>query len=169
MRRRQFEHAVTVLVLLSLSASPAPARDWSDVRPAVTTENELLNWFGPPTEVVATFPWGEWSAKWKKRPRTDFYRLRYEVGSSSSPLLVGPGGKAEEVEVTVRNGRVGSIWWRYGGPSARSAAASLRGTPEFNFRAQHPGAMGARSVDGGWITVDIGENDSVVEVRLQLK
>jgi hypothetical protein len=97
------------------------------------------------------------------------YRLRYEVGSSQSSLLVGPGGKAEEVKVTVHDGKVGSIWWRYGGPSARSAAARLRKMPEFNFRTQNPGAVGSRSVDGGWITADIGENDSVVEVRLQLK
>ena len=169
MRHRQFEYPVMALMFLLLSPAPAPARDWSDLRPAVTTEKELLSWFGPPTEVVATFPWGEWSARWKKRPLTASYRLRYEVGSSSSRLLVGPGGKAEEVEVTVHDGRVGSIWWRYGGPSARSAAASLRETPEFNFRAQNPGSVGARSVEGGWITVDIGENDSVVEVRLQLK
>ena len=169
MRHRPLACPVTAVALLLISVPPSQAHDWSRVRPAVTTERELLSWFGPPTEVVATFPWDEWSAKWKKRPRTDFYRLRYEVGSSSSPLLIGPGGKAEEVEATVHDGRVDSIWWRYGGPSARSAAASLRKTPEFTFRAQNPGAVGARSVDGGWITADIGENDSVVEVRLQLK
>jgi hypothetical protein len=158
-----------LLALLVFFASPAAARDWRDLRPAATSEKEVLDWFGPPTVAVATFPWAEWSAKWKKRPQTASYRLRYEVGSSSSPLLVGPGGRAEDVEVTIANGKVVSVWWRYGGPSARSAAARLRETPEFSFRTRELGTTGSRDVEGGWLKADIEERDTVVEITLQLK
>jgi hypothetical protein len=166
---RRWEPGALAAALVFVCASPIWPHDWTQVRPAVTTEKEVLAWFGPPTNVVASFPWGEWSATWKKRPRTDSYRLRYEAGSSSSPLLVGPGGQSEAVEVSIWKGKVQSIGWRYGGPLARSAAASLRATPDFNFRARSNGATGSRNVEGGWLTADIGENDTVVEVTLQLK
>jgi hypothetical protein len=157
------------LIVALLAASSAGAHDWNDLRPAVTTEREIVSWFGEPTAVIATFPWAQWNAKWKRRPETASYRLRYEVGSSASSLLLGPGGKAEEVEVTIRKGKLGAVRWRYGGPSARSAAAQLRGTPEFAVRPRDSGAVGARSVDGGWLAAEIGEGDSVVEITLQLK
>jgi len=75
--------------------------DWTTVRPGITTDAELVAAFGSPDEVVATFPWTEWSARWKKRPLTSRHLLRYGAQSSGSPLLVGPGGKADDVEVAI--------------------------------------------------------------------
>jgi len=62
--------------------------DWTTVRPGITTDAELVAAFGSPDEVVATFPWTEWSARWKKRPLTSRHLLRYGAQSSGSPLLV---------------------------------------------------------------------------------
>jgi hypothetical protein len=160
--------AVSTAAVLSSSADLA-GQDWTRVRPAVTTEAELLEWFGPPTNVLATFPWNEWNAKWKKRPVSLTYRLRYESGSSTSDLLVGPGGSAESVEVIVADKKVHGIRWRYGGPFAKTAAANLRASAIYEFRARNSGSVASAALDGGFVLVEIGPDDTEVEILLQLK
>jgi hypothetical protein len=147
----------------------ADAADWARIKPGVTTEAELVAAFGAPTEVVATFPWAEWSARWKKRPVTPQYVLRYRVGDSNSALLVGPGGKADDVEVDVWDRKVGGVRWHYGGPSARTAASLLRADPQMKFGAPEAMSHAGRSVEGGILWAEVGPNDSTVEVLLALK
>jgi rhodanese-related sulfurtransferase len=100
--------------------------DWRSIRPQVTTEAELVARFGAPAEVVTTFPWSEWTAKWKKRPIVSRFTLRYTIQESKSPLLDGPAGPADSVEVAMHDSKVVSVMWRYGGSSAKAAAQLLR-------------------------------------------
>jgi hypothetical protein len=165
MSARSIASVVTVLVFAGI----ADGADWTTLRPQVTTETELIAAFGPPAEVTATFPWTEWNARWKKRPRTSEYVLRYRVQDSASALLIGPAGKADEVEVAVWERRVSAVRWRYGGPSARTAASALRADPRMTFGSPESTSHAGRSVDGGFLLAEIGRNDTQVEIQLSLK
>jgi hypothetical protein len=157
-------------VVIAAVLSPALlAADWKSIRPDATSEAELIDAFGPPDEVVSTFPWAEWSAKWKKRPKSSHYILRYTVQSSKSELLVGPAGAADDAEVHIYDGVVGVVKWHYGGPSARAAAAMLRADPEVRSGPVESMSRGARETEGGWITSTVGPGDAQVEVVLALK
>jgi hypothetical protein len=160
--------AVTVVSVLGLGCA-SEAGDWSGVKPGITTEPELLATFGSPDEVVATFPWVEWSARWKKRPLSTQYLFRYRVQYSSSDLLVGPGGKADDVEVEIADRKVLAVRWHYGGPPARAAAASLRGDPEIHFQEADSVSRGSKPLPAGLLVVDIGPRNSTLQVVLQLK
>lgn len=157
------------LNLLMALAGTSETNDWSSIKIDVTTQAELIAAFGSPDEVIATFPWSEWSAIWKKRPLTSYYVLRYRKQYSSSRLLVGPGGEADDVEVTIRKGNVGSVRWHYGGPSARAAVGTLRADPAMNFGPVEGLSHGGKAVTGGSLWVEVGPGDSTVEVLLQLK
>ena len=148
---------------------PAAGADWNEIRPQVTGEPEILSKFGSPDEIVVTFPWQEWSAKWKKRPRASYYTFRYQHESPSS-LLTGPGGQADSAEVEIGDGKVMIVRWLYGGPSARAAAARIRADTTM----KPSGSEGtvqylAKEVTGGWVSVEIGPRDAEVKVTLQLK
>jgi len=162
-------HGVFTVLVALLACAALQAGDWTTIRPAVTTEAELLAAFGSPDEVVATFPWAEWSARWKKRPVAAGYVLSYQVQGSKSPLLVGPAGQADHVEVNVWQGKVGAVRWQYGGPTARAAAEVLRGDPQVRFDTADTLAHGGKPVTGGLLSVEIGPRDARVEVLLQLK
>jgi hypothetical protein len=91
-------------LLLVLSCEVATAGEWKTIKPGATSESKLIEAFGPPDEVISTFPWTEWNAKWKKRPKADHYTLRYSRYSGKaaiSALLTGPAGPAEEADVRV--------------------------------------------------------------------
>jgi hypothetical protein len=93
-----------VLVAMALVSTSTLAADWQTIRPQVTTERELISIFGAPDEVVSTYPWTEWSANWKKRPKASHYTLEYG-NASESILRVGPAGRADSVEVMVADRR----------------------------------------------------------------
>ena len=161
---------IAVFIIVLAVVEPALALEWETIQPQITKEAELLDRFGAPDEVVTFFPWSEWSAKWKKRPIATHYTLRYFSYSSKSPLLVGPGGKADSVEVKISNSKVVIVTWHYGGPSAHAAAAELRKNPDMkierNVTTISHGNMGS---PGKNIMISFGPNDSTVEVQLALK
>jgi hypothetical protein len=135
----------------------------------MTTEAELVAHFGTPDEVITTFPWSEWSAKWKKRPIVSGLTWRYTIQESKSPLLEGPGGPADSVEVDMHDSKVVSVRWRYGGASAKAAAEMLRANSSLKMG---PTAATSRAFGGSVgqaLVVEFGPNDSQVEVRLDLK
>ena len=160
--------AVAVVSAVAVSAK-TEAADWTSIRVGVTTEAEVIAAFGPPDEVVATFPWSEWSARWKIRPHTRDYLLRYRVQSSKSAVLVGPGGKADDVEIEMWDRKVGAVRWHYGGPSANAAAATLRADLEMSFSAANSVTKAVKAVSGGSLYVEVGSGDTTVQVLLQLK
>ena len=155
-------------VVVALASTLAVAADWHMIQPHVTTESELLSVFGPPDEVVSTYPWSEWSAKWKKRPNASHYTLMYR-GASGSALLVGPAGKADSVEVAISNSKVIGLTWHHGGPSAKAAAASLRADPEMAFGPNKTVFTAGKGSPGQSIYVEFGPDDSEVAVHLSLK
>jgi hypothetical protein len=166
---RLYRRVAVILLAGFAVCGIAEAADWTTIKPGVTTEAEILAAFGAPDEVAATFPWSEWSARWKKRPLTRDYLLRYRVQYSKSVLLVGPGGKADDVEVELWDRKVGAVRWHYGGPSAHAAAAALRADPQMSFGAQESISHAGKGVTGGVLWVEVGPGDSRVEVLLQLK
>jgi hypothetical protein len=142
---------------LAIGTVVQPARvraDWRVIKPAVTTQDELIATFGPPDEVVATFPWSEWSAKWKKRPISTNYTLRYLVVSRSA-LLPGPAGSADAVEVIVADKRVIAVRWIYHGPTARVAMDTIRKDPEMDLAPRESDFPSAsKPVPNGWLVVE---------------
>lgn len=165
--RTQLKVALAVVLTLG---SVGGAADWTRIKIAEMTEAEFLISFGPPDEVVVTFPWSEWSAQWKKRPVKAHYKLRYTQPSSKSSVLTGPGGKADSVEVEISGGRVRAVWWHYGGMPAREAAAAFRADPELTFGPREAASRAAKRVAGGALFVDLeGPYDSTVSVLLSLK
>jgi hypothetical protein len=162
-----------LLLIVTLVAVVAPhgvARsvDWTGIKPQTTTEAELIAAFGPPDEVIATFAWSEWSAVWKKRPVTNRYVLRYTAQVSRSALLTGPAGKADAVDVTISNKKVMSVEWTHGGLSARAAAGVVRADTQMNHSGAGSVSQSAKSVPSGWLTVDLGPNDSTDRVQLAM-
>ncbi len=148
----------------------AGAADWTKIKVVEMTEAEFLSSFGPPDEVIVTFPWSEWSAQWKKRPVKSHYKLRYTRPQSKSSVLSGPGGNADSVEVEVSSGRVRAVWWHYGGMPARNAAASFRADPALTFGPREAASSAVKAVPGGTLFVDLeGPHDSTVRVLLSLK
>jgi len=160
---------LVALIIASVLSSGVHAADWRSIKPAVTTEAELIAAFGPPDEVLSTFPWAEWSATWKKRPAVSHYTLRYTVQGSKSELLVGPGGPADDAEVHVAAGRVQAVEWHYGGPSARAAGQQLRADPTMTFGPTGSVSQASSLAPDGVIFAELGPNDTRVEVRLELK
>ena len=160
--------AAAATVLLTLVLAPEQkATDWDVIQPGITTLTELTTKFGSPDEVLAAFPWSEWSATWKKRPVSRNYIFRYT--SAASPLLKGPAGLADSVEVSIADRKVISIEWRYGGPSARKAAATVRADGQMNQGPNESVSKAAKDVPGGWLLVEMGQNDSTVRVVLEMK
>jgi hypothetical protein len=157
--------AIVPLVLLYGLAASA---DWHDIKPQVTTERELTSAFGTADEVVTTFPWSEWNAKWKIRPRVSGYTLRYNSASTSA-ILVGPAGKADSAEVDVWDSKIIAVTWHYGGPSAKTAAATLRADPQISFIAGGSVSAGGGGPIGQSIYAELGPNDTKVTVSLSLK
>lgn len=160
---------VVALILASGLLPQAHAADWRSIKPGDTSEAELITAFGPPTEVLSTLPWAEWSATWKKHPIASHYTLRYTVQGSKSQLLVGPGGPADDAEVHVAAGRVLAVVWHYGGPSARAAGQQLRADSTMIFGSSGSVSQGSSAVPNGVIFAELGANDTRVEVRLELK
>jgi hypothetical protein len=145
------------------------AADWTSIKPAHTTEKQLIAEFGAPDEIVATFPWSEWSARWKIRPRTSNYALRYRSDPAKSELLIGPGGKADSVEVDISESTVLSVTWQYGGPSARRAAEVLRSDPEMHFSSPESPSYGSKLGPNGRVFAELGADNSTVRVVYDLK
>jgi hypothetical protein len=86
-----------VPLLLCLFAAPTALADgWRSIDPSFTKESQLIAAFGPPAEVVASFPWSEWEKRGERKPGR--YTLHYRSDLADSPLLTGPGGKAREQE-----------------------------------------------------------------------
>ncbi len=115
MRECRCGSGVLAAVLFLVLCGQASAEEWRMIRPAATSEFEVLKAFGPPDEVVFTFPWAEWTADWKKRPKADRYTLRYSryAGKSVvSALLIGPAGPADGADVEISHGRVMSVVWQ---------------------------------------------------------
>jgi rhodanese-related sulfurtransferase len=143
--------------------------DWRSIRPQVTTEAELVARFGAPAEVVTTFPWSEWTAKWKKRPIVSRFTLRYTIQESKSPLLDGPAGPADSVEVAMHDSKVVSVMWRYGGSSAKAAAQLLRANSNLKMGPTETTSRAFGGSLGQSLVVEFGPNDTQVDVRLELK
>jgi hypothetical protein len=163
-----------LLLIVTVVAVAAPhgvarSADWTSIKPQTTTEAELRAAFGPPDEVIATFAWSEWSAVWKKRPVTNRYVLRYTAQLSRSALLTGFAGKADAVNVTISDKKVLSVEWTYGGPSARVAAGVVRADTQMNHDRVESGSQSSKQLTSGWLTVDLGPNDSKVRVVLEMK
>jgi hypothetical protein len=156
-------------VMIATTGGVEQSSSWTSIKPSVTTQAELIAAFGPPDQVVATFPWSEWSATWKKRPLSDWYVLKYQRPDSRSGLLHGPAGPADSVEVTIGGKKVIVVEWIYGGPSARAAAAVLRTDPQMDPVPREPGSYAAKDVPGGWVSAELGPGDSRVRVTLELK
>jgi hypothetical protein len=172
MRRETFLVRFLIVAALIQSAVVADkvwATDWAIIKPAITTESELLSTFGNPTEVRASFPWEEWSAKWKKRPKADSYILRYRRQESRSQLLVGPGGPADDVEVGIYNGKVLSVTWRYGGPSARSAIETLGGDTQLSKGPLESTYRIGKHMPHGFLSGTLASNGTQAEMRYELK
>lgn len=157
---------VLALVAMLLALAPsAHGADWRSIKPTQTSEAELIGAFGAPDDVTATFPWSEWSAKWKKRPNSSGYVFRYSAWNSQSSLLVGPGGPADDVAVDIHSRQVFAVAWHYHGPSAVAAAARLRAD-----LARNPDLLAdVRTSAAGVVWVKFAPDDSDVEVRLELK
>ena len=160
-----------LIMMISVAAPQGAAlpQDWTIIKPNVTTVAELTKVFGPPDEVVASFPWSEWSAVWKKRPVTDRYTLRYIAQASRSALLDGPAGKADSVDVVISAKRVLAVEWEYGGPSARLAATRIRGDAGMQHDTVGSLMRAAKDVPGGWLLAELSPGDSNVRVELQRK
>jgi hypothetical protein len=158
------------LLLVGIAlCSESKAAEWQAIQPARTPEKELISSFGAPQEIVVTFPWNEWSARWKVRPTSTSHVLRYRSDGPMSPLLQGPGGLASDAEVSVFNGIVHSVTWYYGGPSARAAARILRNDPSVNFTSQESPSTGGKALLYGILFIEIGRDDTSVKVHLELK
>jgi hypothetical protein len=153
-----------------LVCGASSAADWKDVKPSRTTEAELIAAFGAPDEIRATFPWSEWSARWRIRPRTTRYVLLYrpDLGAKSA-LLVGPGGSADGVEVDVSDSIVHGVTWNYGGPSARRAVEMLRADPEMRFNSPESPTYGSKLGPSGRVFAEIGSENTSVRVVYDLK
>ena len=165
-------HTLHIVMALAIGPILQPARvrtDWTVIKPAVTTQDELIAAFGRPDEVFATYPWSEWSAKWKKRPVSTNYTLRYLAVSRSS-LLPGPAGSADAVEVIVADKRVIAVRWIYHGPTARAAMDAIRNDPEMVLalrESEFPSA--SKPVPNGWLVVERLRDGGTVHVTLELK
>jgi hypothetical protein len=158
------------LSLVALVASGASrAADWKSIKPARTGEAEVIAQFGAPDEIVATFPWSEWSARWKTRPRTSQYVIRYRSDPAKSDLLRGPGGAADAAEVYLSKGTVVSVTWHYSGPSARAAAATLRADTEIQFSPPESPSYGSKALPDGRLFIEFGSEESSVRVVYDLK
>ena len=171
-RERRYSAALLAVVLFPLFCGPTSAQEWKIIRPATTSEAELIKAFGPPDEVISTFPWAEWSAKWKKRPKAHRYTLRYSRyadKSEASELLLGPGGPADGADVEISGGRVMSVVWHYGGYSARVAAKTLRADSSVKVGGAEEVSRAFGRTEHGVLVVEIGFEDSRVDVRLELK
>jgi hypothetical protein len=160
--------ATIVFITIALVSTTAVAADWRAVWPHVTTESELISAFGAPNQVTSVYLWSEWSAKWKKRPNASHYTLRYET-TSDSALLVGPGGKADSVEVGVADSKIIGVTWHYGGPSAKAAAITLRADRVMTFGPAKVVSTAGGGKVGQSIYVQVGPDDSEVTVSLSLK
>jgi hypothetical protein len=145
------------------------AAGWDAIQPARTSEKELITLFGAPQEIVVTFPWNEWTARWKIRPTSTSYVLRYRSDGPKSSLLQGPGGIADGAEVLLFSGIVHTVTWEYGGPRARDAAGLLRRDPGVRFTSQEPPSTGSKIMPSGVLFIEIGRGDTNVKVRLELK
>jgi hypothetical protein len=159
-------------LLLVLSCGVTTAGEWKTIKPGATSEAELIEAFGPPDEVISTFPWMEWNAKWTKRPKADHYTLRYSRYSGKaaiSELLTGPGGPAEEADVLVYQGRVRGVEWHYGGPLAHDAALALRSDKKMTVDRTHDVSRASVQTDYGVLIVEFGPEDTRVDVSLGLK
>jgi hypothetical protein len=162
-------HFVMLLAVGPTVQAPRVRPDWTVIKPTVTTQDELIATFGPPDEVLATFPWTEWNAKWKKRPISRTYTLRYLVVSRSS-LLPGPAGSAEAVEVIVGDKRVIAVRWIYHGPTARAAMDAIRNDPEMDFAPRESDFPSAsKPLPNGWLVVERLRDGGTVHVTLDLK
>ena len=160
--------AATIAVIL---AAPARAEQasWSVIQPARSTESQIYTWFGPPTEVVATFPWQAWAVSPTKPLTTKNYDFRYQKAQSSSSLLDGPGGPADTATVIISNALVVAIEWLYGGPPARSAAQVLRADPDMKFSSPTSPCYASKPTAHGLVFAELGETDSKVRVVYELK
>jgi hypothetical protein len=160
----------SIAILVSIAVwQLSTAADWRSIKPNRSTEQELVAAFGPPDEVVATFPWNEWSARWKVRPVTRTYRLRYRSDLRKSPLLAGPGGSADEVNVDIWDRKIVSVVWRYTGDSGVAAAQMLRADPELKFNATESPCYAAKGLPNGRVYVEIAKGNSPVVVVYDLK
>jgi len=163
-------HKTTVAILACLALwQLSIAADWQTIKPNRTTEQELIAAFGPPNEVIATFPWSEWNARWKVRPVTKTYRLRYRSDVGTSPLLSGPAGHADEVNIDVSDRRVLSVQWRYTGESGVTAAQALRADSELKFNTTDSPCYAAKALPNGRLYVEIAKDNAPVLVVYDLK
>ena len=160
--------AITVWLLAAVPQA-GPVADWTSIKPQATTEAELTSMFGPPDEVEAVFPWSEWSATWKKRPVSSRYLVRYTKQASRSKLLEGPLGMADEVEVSIALKKVISVEWIHGGPSARPAAARVRGDTQLTHITHEGVVKSAKNVPDGFLSFEVAQDESRVRILLQMK
>jgi hypothetical protein len=162
-------HIAVVSLAASILSLRSSAADWKSIKPALTSEKEVIAQFGVPDEVVATFPWSEWSARWKIRPLSSHHTLRYRSDVASSDLLVGPGGKADSAEVFIGNDVVQTVTWSYGGPSARAASEMLRADTEMHFSPSDSPSYGSKAVPNGRVFVEFDPSGSSLRVVYDLK
>jgi hypothetical protein len=165
---RSFFAAISFILTLSASSSSGAA-DWKTIQPARTSETEVISKFGPPDEIVAIFPWTEWSARWKIRPITNRYTLRYRSDPAKSDLLLGPGGTADDAEVSISKGTVIAVTWHYSGPSARAASALLRADPEISFTPPESPSYGSKALPDGRLFIEFDSSGTAVHVVYDLK
>jgi hypothetical protein len=145
------------------------AANWDQIEPQRTTESELVALFGVPDEVTATQSWKEWRSGRPRKPQSA-HLLRYVSNDRPSPLLSGPGGTADSVEVEIgADGKVLLVTWHFGGPSARSATEVLKADPSFKFETEDACSHAWKMVNGYPLLVQIGPGSGTVEAVFQLK
>ncbi len=161
--------ANTILVVFLLFPGITNAADWSEIKPQVTTEREMIDLFGSPTEITADFSWKEWNGAWEKRPEAIHYIFRYRKQESKSQLLIGPGGPADYVEVDIFSDKVFSVKWFYGGPSARSAKEMLESDQGLTKGPQQSEYSVGKHMPHGYLFGIVTSNASKVILRYELK
>ena len=162
-------HSFLAVMLVAAGFWLQTPKDWTAIVPQATTQAELTMEFGPPDEVVATFPWSEWSATWKRRPVTRNYLLRYAKERSQSRLLNGPAGPADSVDVHIADKKVIAVEWMHGGPTARAAAARIRADPEVRSTNAHEPLKWAKDAINGTLSFEVASDDSQVRAFYQMK
>lgn len=164
MRRR-----LLILSLTMLLPHVSQAASWDQIQPQRTTESELVAWFGVPDEVIAAQSWREWRSG-RPRKLQAAHSLRYVSHDRPSPLLSGPGGPADSVEVEIgADGKVWLVTWHFGGPSARAATEILKADPALKFETEDACSNAWKMVNGYPLTVQIGPGSGTVEAVFQLK
>jgi hypothetical protein len=152
---------------LALSAAAtARGADWRTIEPSRTAEAEILEAFGPPAMVTASYSWKEWNA----RQRGSGYVLHYLDSTPDNPILGGPAGPAEAADVQIGNGNVVAVTWSYfGAAKARAAASLLRADPELKFNSPKAPCYAWKPGPHGRLFVEIGGEAGPVKVTYDLK